>query len=232
MKFLTLIIVSLFSTIISYSQHKWTLNDALNFAYYQNGSSKTKTLAFITNNQFEWRSWTWANSLNYTLLYNPKIVQNEFSEKFTFSFSRKMHSAFAIYQYNHSLVRKIDGNHLMGIGYGIRDSLFGFKVNVSYAILNELITFSDNTSKHNVRNSFRIKLSRENKKIGFSSEYFFQPNIRDISDYTLYGTTKLAFKIRENLSFSIADVYNYFNTSSTPVIHNFTVGISYNYSSK
>lgn len=229
------VLLFIFLTSISFcvlSQHKWTLNDALNFAFYQNGSTKTKTLAFITNNQFEKKNWTFANSLNYTLLYNPKIAQNEFAEKFTLSFSKGMHSSFAIYQYNHSLVRKIDQNHLVGIGYGIRDSLFGFKVNVSYAILNEYIAFANLTTKHNIRNSFRVKISHENKKIAFSSEYFYQPNIRSMNDYTLYGTTKLSFKIRESLAFSVSDVYNYFNTSETPVIHNFTVGFSYNYVTK
>lgn len=232
MKFLTLIICSLFSSIFVFSQQKWTFNDALNFGFYQNGTAKTKTLAFITNNQFDFRYWTLANNLNYTLLYNPKLVQNEFAEKFTVSFSKNHHSAFTIYQYNHSLVRKIENNHLMGIGYGVRDSLFGFKINVSYAILNEYIDFLDNSIKHNIRNSFRIKISRENKKMAFSSEYFYQPNIRTMRDYTLYGTTKLSFKIRESLAFSVSDVYNYFNTSTTPVIHNFTIGIAYNYTTK
>jgi hypothetical protein len=232
MKFFTLIICSIFSSIIGFSQQKWALNDALNFGFYQNGFVKTKTFAIITNNQYERNYWSLTNNLNYTLLYNPKLVQNEFAEKFTFSYSKGKQSAFTIYQYNHSLVRKIENNHLMGIGYGVRDSLFGFKVNLSYAILNEYIDYLDNSSKHNIRNSFRIKISRENKKVAFSSEYYYQPNIRSMNDYTLYGTTKLAFKIRESLAFSISDVYNYFNTSLTPVIHNFTIGVAYNYSTK
>ena len=214
------------------AQIKCNLNEALNFAFYQNGSSKTQTFALITNNQIEFKQFTASNILNYTLLYNPKMIQNEFAEKFTFSYSKKQHSAFTIYQYNHSLVRKIENNHLTGIGYGIRDSILGFKVNLSYALLNEFIDYFDNTIKHNIRNSFRIKISRENKKIAFSSEYFYQPNILSINDYTLYGTTKLSFKLRESLAFSISDVFNYFNSSITPLIHNFTVGIAYNYSTK
>ena len=214
------------------AQIKLSLNDALNFAFYQNGNSKTQTFALITNNQLEKNKFTLANSLNYTLLYNPIISQNEFAEKFTFSYSKAKNSAFVIYQYNHSLVRRIDNNHLIGIGYGIRDSIFGFKINLSYAILNEFISFNDQTTKNNLRNSFRIKLSKENKKIGISSEYFFQPNFASLNDYTLYGTTKLTFKIRESFSFNISDVYNYFNRSTTPIIHNFTVGLAFNYNTK
>ena len=214
------------------AQNKLTLNDALNFAFYQNGNSKTQTFALITNNQYEINKITLSNSLNYTLLYNPKLTQNEFAEKFTFSYAKAKNSAFLIYQYNHSLVRRIDNNHLMGIGYGIRDSIFGFKINLSYAVLNEYISYNNQSTKHNLRNSFRIKLSRENKKIGISSEYFFQPNFASFKDFTLYGITKLTFKIRESFSFNISDVYNYFNGSTTPIIHNFTVGLAYNYSTK
>lgn len=214
------------------SQIKWNLNDAINFSFYQNGDIKTRTFALITNNQAEIKNFLISNSLNYTLLYNPKNVQNEFAEKFTFSFSKGKKSTFAIYQYNHSLVRKIENNHLIGIGYGIRDSILGFKINLSYAVLNEYITFNNQSTKNNVRNSFRVKLSRENKKFGISSEYFFQPNFSNFNDYTLYGTTKLTFKIKDAFSFNISDVYNYFNTSSTPVIRNFTVGLSYSYSNK
>jgi hypothetical protein len=226
-----LILIFLISSIKIHAQKRWMLNDALNFAFYQNGSVKTKTFAFITNNQFEWKYWTILNNLNYTLLYNPKLTQNELAEKFSFSYSRGRHSAFSIYQYNHSLVRNINENHLIGVGYGIRDSIFRCKINLSYALLSENISYISNSSQHNIRNSFRIKISRETKKIGFSSEYYYQPNVRNRNDFTLYGTTKLSFKIKESLALSISDVYNYFNTSTTPVIHNFTVGISYNYKS-
>ena len=223
-------IISIFN--YSFSQSKWSLFDALNFSTYQSGSIKTKTIAVITNNQFEWNNYALSNSLNYTLLYNPKLIQNEFANKITFSYSKKKQSTFAIYQYNHSLVRKIENNHLFGFGYGIRDSILGFKINLSYAILNELIDYFDNSSKYNIRNSFRIKISKENKKIGFSSEYFYQPNFKSRLDYTLYGTTKLSFKIHQSLTFTISDVFNYFNISTTPLIHNFTIGIGYNYVTK
>ncbi len=228
--FLTLIL--LFISKFFFSQYKLVLNDALNFGFYQNGTNKTKTFALITNNQIDWKKYTISNNLNYTLLYNPKIVQNEFAEKFTSSFSKGMHSAFFIYQYNHSLVRRIEENHLLGIGYGVRDSILGFKINLSYAILNEFMRFIDKENQRNIRHSIRIKLSRENKKMGISSEYFFQPNINSWNDYTLYGTTKLTFKIRESFAFNVSDVFNYFNNSSTPIIHNFTIGLAYTYSNK
>lgn len=215
----------------SFSQIKLNLNDAVNFAFYQNGSNKTQTFALITNNQVEFKRITAANNLNYTLLYNPKMAQNEFAEKFTISYSKRKFNIFTIYQYNHSLVRKIENNNLMGIGLGVRDSLLGFKINLSYAILNEHITFNNQSTNNNIRNSFRIKLSRETKRIGISSEYFFQPNIMKFSDYTFYGATKLIFKIKDSFSFNISDLYNFFNNSTTPVIHNFTVGLAYSYSS-
>lgn len=214
----------------SFSQIKLNLNDAVNFAFYQNGSNKTQTFALITNNQVEFKRITAANNLNYTLLYNPKMAQNEFAEKFTISYSKRKFNIFTIYQYNHSLVRKIENNNLMGIGFGVRDSILGFKVNVSYAILNEYITFIDQAVKNNIRNSFRLKLSKENKRFGISSEYFFQPNILNFNDYTIYGTTKLTFKIKDAFSFNISDLYNFFNNSTSPVIHNFTVGFAYSYS--
>ena len=229
---LKVLIIFFFIVNISFSQNKWVLNDALNFAFYQSGNNKTKTFALITNNQFERNKISITNNLNHTVLYNPKIIQNEFAEKFTFSYSKGRNNSFVIYQYNHSLVRKIENNHLFGIGIGLRDSILGFKLNFSYAILSEYITFSDRLNKNNIRNSFRLKLSRENKKIGFISEYYFQPNFKNLEDYTLYGTTKLSFKVKESLSFNITDVYNFFNLSTTPIIHNFTVGIAYMHSSK
>jgi hypothetical protein len=46
------------------AQIKLSLNDALNFAFYQNGNSKTQTFALITNNQLEKNKFTLTNSLN------------------------------------------------------------------------------------------------------------------------------------------------------------------------
>lgn len=228
-RFVTLLLGFIFLNPV-FSQIKLNLNDAVNFAFYQNGSNKTQTFALITNNQLEYKRITLVNNLNYTLLYNPKMAQNEFAEKFTISYSKRKFNIFTIYQYNHSLVRKIENNNLMGIGFGVRDSILGFKVNVSYAILNEYITFIDQAVKNNIRNSFRLKLNKENKRFGISSEYFFQPNILNFNDYTFYGTTKLTFKIKDAFSFNISDLYNFFNNSTTPVIHNFTVGFAYSYS--
>lgn len=227
-----LLFIILFFLKIVYAQNKLSLNDAFNFGFYQNGNSKTQTFALITNNQIEKNKVSLSNSLNYTILYNPKLTQNELAEKFSYSYTKGKSSSFVIYQYNHSLVRRIENNHLMGVGYGIRDSILGFKINLSYAILNEYITYNNQPIKNNIRNSFRIKLSKENKKIGLSSEYFFQPNFSSFKDYTLYGTTKLNFKIKETFSFNITDVYNYFNMSSIPIIHNITVGLSFNYNTK
>jgi len=232
MNFLRLVILFLGFTCTntSFSQIKLNLNDAVNFAFYQNGSNKTQTFALITNNQLEYKRIAIVNNLNYTLLYNPKMAQNEFAEKFTISYSKRKYNFFTIYQYNHSLVRKIENNNLMGVGFGMRDSILGFKLNLSYAILNEYITFQNQAVKNNIRNSFRLKLSKENKRFGISSEYFFQPNVLNFSDYTFYGTTKLIFKIKDAFSFNISDLYNFFNNSTTPVIHNFTVGFAYSYS--
>lgn len=200
----------------------YNLSNTLGFNYSDN-DVRTCAGSLISSNNYEKNMFSINNTLNENIVYSNKIIQHEMANKLTLALSQGHHSAFINYQTNYSLTRDLRFDNLLGVGYGRRDSIGSFKVRYSYAVLYQKIT---NTGATYLRHSVRLKLSQTINKFSWSSEYYYQPYIRDITNTTIYGTTTISYKIK-NVSLSIVDVLNYFSVSNIKTIHSLSLGLSY-----
>ena len=72
----------------------------------------------------------------------------------------------------------------------------------------------------------RIKLQYKGDFFNFLTEYYYQPTI-DFKDLLINGSAKLSVSSKGGFSITIEDVLNYSNTSAIKMIHNITIGLSY-----
>ena len=82
------------------------------------------------------------------------------------------------------------------------------------------------------RNSLRLKIKYAGKNIKVSTEYYYQPNFKNIKDCIVYGNTKISLFPEKSLNFIIQDAINYRSISSVKMLHNITFGIGYNFTKK
>jgi hypothetical protein len=83
-----------------------------------------------------------------------------------------------------------------------------------------------------LRHSIRAKIKIERKLFGFSTEYYYQPNIKDFNDCIIYGTTKLTLFPGKPLNFIMQDQMNFRSTSDVKMMNNLTFGVAYKFNKK
>lgn len=220
MKRLVIIILCLLNTFVLSQNLKNDLS--VGFNYSQN-KSKTYTTVINTTTNYQ-KDWLVINNiLNQNISFTNKITQNEVSNKFSIGLSKNKHSGFLNYQTNYSLTRNLNLDHLIGFGYGQRDSIFNLKINYSYAILYQNTTNKDITK---IRNSFRLKLTQKTPNFNINIEYYFQPDFFNYNDYFIYGTSRFTYKVKR-FGLSIISIVNYNSLSNIRLINTLNLGFTY-----
>lgn len=210
------------------SQGKLTLDNDLTGIYSTSNVSKLN-LNFIGNNSIDIKKIEIGLSTNYALTFSPKISQNEFAQKINVGISDSIGwHGFISYQYNHSLLRKLQSDNWLGAGAGYKLYIGKARVSLSYALLYQNKISFDNSSKEIMRHSIRVKIKYQAKKFSFLTEYFYQPSFKFDGDYIVYGLTKITLLSKKHVSFVIQDLFNYSSKSEVKLIHNLTMGIGYN----
>lgn len=220
MKRLVIIILCLLNSFVLSQNLKNDLS--VGFNYSQN-KSKTYTTVINTTTNYQ-KDWLVINNiLNQNISFTNKITQNEVSNKFSIGLSKNKHSGFLNYQTNYSLTRNLNLDHLIGFGYGQRDSIFNLKINYSYAILYQNTTNKDITK---IRNSFRLKLTQKTPNFNINIEYYFQPDFFNYNDYFIYGTSRFTYKVKR-FGLSIISIVNYNSLSNIRLINTLNLGFTY-----
>lgn len=220
MKKLFIILLCLFNSFVLSQNLK---NDfSVGFNYSQN---KSKTYNGVINTATNYqKDWLVINNiLNQNISFTDKITQNEISNKLSIGLSKNKHSGFLNYQTNYSLTRNLNLDHLIGFGYGQRDSIFNLKINYSYAILYQNTTNKDITK---IRNSFRLKLTQKTPNFNINIEYYFQPDFFNYNDYFIYGTSRFTYKVKR-FGLSIISIVNYNSLSNIRLINTLNLGFTY-----
>lgn len=213
----------LFCLLISFSLSQNLKTDfSVGFNYSQN---KSKTYSGLINSNMNYqKDWLVINNiLNQNISFTDKITQNEISNKLSIGLSKNKHSGFINFQTNYSLTRNLNLDHLIGFGYGHRDSIFNFKLNYSYAILYQTTT---NKNLTKIRNSFRLKLTQKTTRYNINFEYYFQPDFFNYKDYFIYGTGRFTYKINR-IGLSIINIINYNSLSNIRLINTLNLGFTY-----
>ena len=229
-KILTLIFSLL--SISAYTQTDLSTDNSLTGVYSQNKSGTQMQINLQGSNSVKIKGSILDLQTNYSLGYSPNISQNELIHRTNLGKSFKYCDAFVTHQFNYSLVREISSDNLTGVGVDIKKSKSWGKVSLSYAFILQNTTYFSDTTSQRLRHSIRPKIKIEKKLFETSTEYFYQPNIKSIKDYIIYGTTKVVILPKNPLSFTFQDVVNYRSVSTVNMIHNLTFGLSYKFNKK
>ena len=194
-----------------------------------NSISSQLGLTYVGENSFIKNKWDITSVTNYTLTFSPNISENELLQRVSFDVRENKWSYFTNYQYNYSYVRKIQSDNFLGIGTGFKKEFTYIKSSISYAILFHQSNYFNGEDENIFRHSLRLKFSLEKKNWEIISEYYYQPNVTNIRDNIIYGTTKISFFPKNKLNFTIGDIFNWRSQSDVKIIHNLTIGIGYKF---
>ena len=227
------IIATLLFSITSYAQTEISLDNSLSGSLNQGKSGNIIGVNFTGNNSFDFGKYIGLDlGTNYNIQYTPELSQNELIQKANLGYNKEHWDLFTTYQYNYSLVREIQADNWLGIGGGIKEKFNWGKASLSYAFLYQNTDYMVNSTTNKLRHSIRGKIKIEKKTFGLSTEYYYQPNIKDFNDCIIYGTTKLTLFPGKPLNFIIQDQMNFRSTSEVKMINNLTFGIAYKFVKK
>jgi len=225
----------LFITSISFAQRELNLDNNLTGNTVQaDNTTKSVALTYIGDNTLILKNFDINSNTNYNYLTDK---QDELLQRVNvmYKFPEKKFDdySFFTYQFNSSLIRKIDEDHWLGLGYGVKKKIDStITVSTSYAIVFQDILWSSGENKTFFRHSLRgkIKLTRQNFEI--VSEYFYQPSIQYFNEYIIIGTSKFVIMPKRKLNFIIQDVVNYNSTTEVKLLHTISLGIQYKLNKK
>ena len=227
------LIVLLILTVKSYAQTEISLDNSLSGSLNQGKSGNIIGVNFTGNNSFDFGKHIALDlGTNYNTQYTPELTQNELIQKVNLGYNKEHWDLFTTYQYNYSLVRSIQSDNWLGIGGGVKEKFSWGKASLSYAFLYQNTDYMLNPSTNKLRHSIRAKIKIEKKKFGITTEYYYQPNIKDFNDCIIYGTTKLTLFPTKPFNFIIQDQMNFRSTSDVRMMNNLTFGIAYKFTKK
>ncbi len=227
MKKIILISILLLKFINLYSQRELSLDNSLTGLYNKSTSSQFG-FNFIGNNSLDInKKLSFDLVTNYQTRFSPELTDNEFIQRANIGHSEEFWDIFTTYQFNYSLVRGIQSNNWIGVGGGLKKKFDKFKISVSYAVLydNKITTEMTETFRHSIRPKIKI----DGKLVSLTSEYFYQPSFANMSDYIVYGNTKLLLFPQKKVNFVIQDILNYRSISEVKMIHSLTFGLNYKF---
>ena len=230
-KFITLLIILL--SINANAQSDISLENSLSGIYNQGKNGSIIGVGFTGNNTFDFKKHISLDlGTNYNIQYTPQLSQNELIQKVNIGYDKERWDLFTTYQYNYSLVRSIQADNWLGLGGGIKKDLKCGKVSLSYAFLYQNAIYFDDSNTNTLRHSIRAKIKIEKKLFGITTEYYYQPSIKDFKDCIVYGVTKITILPNRPVSFIIQDQMNYRSISDVKMINNMTFGVSYKFVKK
>lgn len=228
-----IIILFCLLTIKSYAQTEVSLDNSLSGSLNQGRNGNIIGINFTGNNSLDFGKHIALDlGTNYNVQYTPELSQNELIQKANIGYNKEHWDLFTTYQYNYSLTRQIQSDNWLGIGGGVKEKFDWGKASLSYAFLYQNTDYMVNPTTNKLRHSIRAKIKIEKKIFGFSTEYYYQPNINNFSDCIVFGTTKLTLFPTKPFNFIIQDQMNFRSTSDVKMINNLTFGISYKVTKK
>lgn len=205
---------------------KVSLDNNINGAYTKfSNNSNIVNIGFVGDNSVSYKKFKLNSSSNYSLSFRDTILANELVEKTNAGYG----DFFLSNVYTQSLVRSVRNDNAFGIGYGKKFSIKKFDLSLSYAVLYQKTFYNNGTTKQVGRNSFRTKLKYDGNLIGFSTEFYYQPNFESMKDYIVYGNAKLIFLPKKRLNFILQDAINYISKSEVRMLHNLAFGVGYTF---
>ena len=224
-----LIILSFLFSLYGFSQdsikRQYQFDNTITSMYNNNNGEKSFNGSFVGENSMLIKKITLSLNTNYTVGYSPNLSTNEFIQKNNLNYNR----FFISHVYNYSLSRNITSDNSLGVGMGFKKTLKDFNLSLSYAIMYQYVDYQLTTDTKIIRNSFRVKLGFIKNKFKFTNEYYYQPNFTMLSDYIIYGNSKILLLPLNKISYTLQGNVNYRSKSKIKNIDNITFGITYTF---
>jgi hypothetical protein len=224
----------LFITGISFAQELNLDNNLTGNTVQADNSTRSVAFNYIGDNTLTLKNFDINSNTNYTFLTDKQDeLLQRFNVMYKFPEKKLDDYSFFTYQFNSSLIRKIDEDHWFGLGYGVKKKIDStLSVSTSYAIVFQDILWSSGENKTFFRHSLRGKVKLTRNDFEIVSEYFYQPNIQYFDEYIIIGTTKLVIMPKNKLNFIVQDVVNYNSTTEVKLLHTISLGIQYKFNKK
>lgn len=206
-------------------KRQYQFDNSITSMYNNNNGEKSFDGSFVGDNSISIKKTTLSLNTNYTVGYSPNLSTNEFIHKNNLSYN----NYFISHVYNYSLSRNINSDNSFGLGFIFKKTLNDFSLSLSYAIMYQYVDYQLTTDTKIVRNSFRVKLVFIKNKFKFTNEYYYQPNFTMLSDYIIYGNSKILLLPLNKISYTLQGNVNYRSKSNIKNIDNITFGITYTF---
>ena len=224
-----LIILSFVLSFYGFSQdsikRQYQFDNTITSMYNNNNGKKSFNGSFVGDNSVSIKKATLSFNTNYIVGYSPTLSTNEFIQKNNLSYNK----FFISHVYNYSLSRSINSDNSLGVGMGFKRTLKYFNISLSYAIMYQYVNYQLKSDTKMLRNSFRLKLGVTKNNFKFTNEYYYQPNFTMLSDYIIYGNSKILLLPLNKISYTIQGNVNYRSKSNIKNIDNITFGITYTF---
>lgn len=194
-------------------------NNTLTGMFIDNGT-KAVNLNFNGDNSITKGDKFIGSNTTYSFVYTTKTTNNDILQKLNIGYDR----LFISYIFNHSLSRGIKYDNLIGLGYGHKWKY----LSLSYASMIGNTIYNQKPTVNAFRHSIRCKLKYEHNLFSLITEYYYQPNMLNLNDVIIYGSTKIIFLKKNKISFTVSDIINYRSINSVKLIHSISLGVSYN----
>ena len=203
---------------------RYNFDNSITNVFSKIGDKSTLTLNVSGDNSLVFNFFSLKSNTNYLLKYQGVVVFNELLQRTNIEHN----GLFVSHFFNRSYIRNISSDNSIGVGYGIKSgNERNVNLSISYAIMAQHTEYGDKPKSDILRHSIRGQLKHTNNMFNISVEYYYQPNLKDMGDYILYGTTRVKFLPKQKLNFIIQDDINYRTTSNVISIHNITFGFNY-----
>lgn len=224
-----LIILSFVFSLYGFSQdsikRQYQFDNSITSMYNNNNGKKSFNVSFVGENSMSIKKTTLSLHTNYIVGYSPTLSTNEFIQKNNMNYN----NFFISHVYNHSLSRNINSDNSLGVGIGLKKTLKYFSLSLSYAIMYQYVDYKLTPDTKMIRNSFRFKLGVTKNNFKFTNEYYYQPNFSMLSDYIIYGNSKILLLPLNKISYTLQGNVNYRSKSNIKNIDNITFGITYTF---
>lgn len=214
---------------MSVAQHTINLNNTLSGISSQTQKGTNTLINFTGQNSYSTRELSLDLLTNYQIAWSPTLTQNELIQSINVGYRKPTWDLFTTYQYNHSLLRKIESDNWLGLGGGVKKDYTQGKLSLSYATIHQRTNYTMLPDRNLFRHSFRGRIKWEKKLFSINSEYFFQPSFKNIEDYIVFGTSKVTFFPDKRLGFTIQNTLNYRSFDTYKMIQNTTAGVTYKF---
>jgi len=225
----------LFITSISFAQKELNLDNNLTCNTVQvDNTIRSIAFNYIGDNTLTVKNFDINSNTNFAYLTDKQDeLQQRVNLMYKFPEKRFNDYSFFTYQFNSSLIRKIEAEHWLGAGYGFKSKIDStLTVSTSYALVFQNIFFDNGESKTSLRHSLRGKVKVTRNDFEIISEYFYQPDIQNFNKFIIIGTSKFVILPKNKVNFIVQDVVNYNSTTEIKLLHTISLGIQYKFNKK